>query len=191
LDRTQNYQSMNIEEYKKLFKDILDGSPQSAPYDTAAYLNYVKLNQSRMKRWAKKGELLSELEATIKTIDSPQTWVLITEPWCGDAANSVPYVEKIAALNPLITLEVQLRDSDSEIDNYLTNGGKSIPKLIIRDSKGKDMATWGPRPDQAQALVLQQKKSTASQDEKYAEILHWYKEDNGVAIQKEIRALLV
>lgn len=181
---------MNAQEYRNLFAEILTGQFAEAPYDNPGYINYVKLNNSRMKRWTKQGIVSPELESAIMAIDKPQTWILITEPWCGDAANSVPYIEKMAALNPNITLEIQLRDSDSEIDNYLTNGGKSIPKLITRDSEGKDIFTWGPRPAEAQALVIKQKQSDASSDEKYGEILHWYKEDKGVSIQAELLGLL-
>jgi hypothetical protein len=176
---------MNLEEYRALFKEIISNENNTAPYDKESYVNYVKLNNSRMRRWTKQGLLEPELIAAIQAIDQPQTWVLITEPWCGDAANSIPYIEKMAALNPNITIEVQLRDSESEIDNYLTNGGKSIPKLITRDAAGNDIFTWGPRPAEAQALVQKQKGSDASVDEKYGEILHWYKEDKGKSIQSE------
>jgi hypothetical protein len=180
---------MNLQEYKNLFTEILAKNITTAPYDKEGYLNYVKLNNSRMKRWTKKGLIEPELATAISAIDQPQKWVLITEPWCGDAANSIPFLEKIAALNPNITIEVQLRDSESEIDNYLTNGGKSIPKLITRDANGNDLFTWGPRPAEAQALIQKQKGSDASTDEKYIELLHWYKEDKGQAIQNEFLAL--
>lgn len=181
---------MNLDEYRNLFTAILNGDFKEAPYDQADYLNYVKLNHSRMKRWTKQGNILPELQKRIEEIDRPQKWVLITEPWCGDAANSIPYLEKMAKLNSNITVEVQLRDSDSEIDQYLTNGGKSIPKLIVRDQDNKDLFTWGPRPADAQALVLKQKESDASKDDKYAELLHWYRDDKGLAIQEEFAQLL-
>ena len=181
---------MNLQEYRNLFADILSGDFATAPYDNDAYINYVKLNNSRMRRWTKQGVIEADLAKAVLAIDQPQTWILITEPWCGDAANSIPYIEKMAALNPNITVEVQLRDSGSEIDNYLTNGGKSVPKLITRDANGKDLFTWGPRPTEAQALVQKQKGSDASVDEKYGEILHWYKEDKGKSIQAELLSLL-
>ena len=72
----------------------------------------------------------------------------------------------------------------------MTNGGKSIPKLITRDADGNDIFAWGPRPAEAQALVQKQKGSDASTDEKYIELLHWYKEDKGKSIQREFLALL-
>lgn len=182
---------MTLEEYRRLFDEILNGRYQQPPYDNEAYHNYVKLNQSRMDRWYKKGHIDAELGDLLQAIDQPQTWVIITEPWCGDAANSIPLIEKMAAINPNIRPVVQLRDSHSEIDQYLTNGGRSIPIVIARNPQGEDVFVWGPRPAEAQAMVLEQKRdSTTSQDDKYAEVLQWYRKDEGHSIQEEFKALL-
>ena len=181
---------MNIQDYKNLFEDIVNERIRKSPYDDSSYVNYVKLNKSRTSRWEKKGEISEELREILSQIDTPQNWVLITEPWCGDAANSVPLINKMASLNSNINLQIQLRDSGSEIASYLTNGGKSIPKLIVRDNDGNDVFVWGPRPVQAQELVVNQKESDLSPDEKYSNILKWYLNDKGVSIQKEIGDLL-
>lgn len=181
---------MNSQEYRKLFENIIEGMETNKPYDNMAYVDYVNLNKSRIHRWDKKGILTEELSSAISEIDEPQNWILITEPWCGDAANSVPLIEKMAELSPNINLNIQLRDSGSEIDNYLTNGGKSIPKLIVRDEEGNDLFTWGPRPKEAQELVIKQKDLDLSADEKYANVLKWYLKDKGQSIQNEIIELM-
>lgn len=181
---------MTFEEYRQLFEEILNGRYQQPPYNKEDYQTYVNLNRSRMKRWTKKASIDADLGALLQAIDEPQTWIIITEPWCGDAANSVPFLEKMAAINPLITPVIQLRDSGSEIDHYLTNGGKSIPKLIVRNAQGQDLAVWGPRPAKVQALVMAQKKDThRSANDKYAEVLQWYRQNAGVAIQEEFKTL--
>lgn len=182
---------MTLEEYRQLFTKILEGRYTQTPYDDPAFHNYVKLNQSRMKRWTKQASISQELGNLLKRIETPQHWIIITEPWCGDAANTIPFLEKMAAISPKIEVRVQLRDSNSEIDNYLTNGGRSIPILIARDNQGKDLFVWGPRPAPAQALVMAQKESPLPQEEKYAAVLQWYKEDNGETLQAEIGALLI
>lgn len=179
---------MDIEAYKNLFEEIVSGTRQQPPYDDASYVNYVKLNHARMHRWEKKGVLTDELVDIIKSIKSKRNWILITEPWCGDAANSVPMIEKMARLNSNINLEIQLRDSGSEIDAYLTNGGKAIPKLIVRNNEGEDLFVWGPRPKEAQQLVMEQKDSELTKEQKYTNILQWYMKDKAVSIQKEIGA---
>lgn len=182
---------MTFTDYQTAFDDILNAKNTNPPYDDEHYLEYTKLNSSRQYRWLKKGILSDKTIATIQSITTPQTWNIITEPWCGDAAHSVPFIVKMAELNPNIELNIMLRDgADSEIENYLTNGGKSIPKLIIRDSEGKDLIVWGPRPEACQAIFLELRaKKTDLAEEKIA-IQKWYNEDKGAAVQHEISGLL-
>jgi hypothetical protein len=182
---------MDINTYEQQFQAIADGQMSLPPYDNEAYLNYAKLNNSRLKRWYKIGKITPELTDEIKAINSPQEWLLITEPWCGDAAHTQPFIAKLAALNPMITLTVQNRDApNSEIENYLTNGGKSIPKLVVRDATGSDLLSWGPRPKAAQAIHLSQINSdTLSPEEKKVELQNWYNKDKGAGMQAELLSL--
>ena len=145
-----------------------------------------------MKRWEKVGQILPAAEEAIRSIQKHQNWVLITEPWCGDAAHIVPFIQKLAALNERIHLRIQNRDSNSEIDNYLTKGGKSIPILIVRDENDKDLFVWGPRPKDAQELFLKMKNDPemSAVDQKEA-LQNWYNNDSGKMIQKEILDLLM
>src|SRR5690606_8816702 len=125
---------MTLQNYLKFAENIVNGIFTDAPYDRADMLNYAKLNISRMNRYFKTFEPSEEVATHIKNIQEYQKWIVITEPWCGDAAHIVPVLFKISELNPHIDFEINLRDSEeSLIDNYLTNGGKSIPKLIIRN----------------------------------------------------------
>ena len=91
---------MNYLAYKTLFEEILSAETPAAPYDKPDYLNYTKLNQSRMKRWDKHLVLSDAILSKLQEITSPQHWIIITEPWCGDAAHSVPFIELMAQLNP-------------------------------------------------------------------------------------------
>lgn len=98
---------------------------------------------------------------------------------------------KMAAKNPNITLDIQLRDSAPFlIESYLTNGGKSIPILVIRNQEGQDMAVWGPRPAACQQLFLHLKGAGKEFSEIKEEIQKWYNTDKGAEIQQEIQALL-
>lgn len=180
---------MNWTSYLEYFDHVLQHAAQIPPYDQEDYLHYAQLNHARMKRWIKQGSLTTTTKQALSTIDRPQRWILITEPWCGDAAHIVPFIEKMSAENPLITLEIQLRDSDSEIDRYLTNGGKAIPKLIIRDEAGKDIAVWGPRPQACQELFIALKESGQDFEQQKIALQKWYNEDKGMAIQEEVSAL--
>ncbi len=183
--------TMDWNTYMGLFDDILEKRFTEAPYDKPDYFEYVQLNKARTTRWLKKNPISEETIEAIKSIDTPQKWILITEPWCGDAAHSTPIVFLLSELNPNITLQVVLRDSSDFIDSYLTNGGKSIPKLVVRDENDNDLFNWGPRPAEGQKVVMDMK----AQGQPYAEVTKviqgWYNKDKGVSIQTELNELVV
>lgn len=179
--------AMTYSDYSAIFDQILSGTLHHAPYDDPHFVEYTKLNQSRMHRWDKTGILTEECKSTIQSIEIPMHWILITEPWCGDAAHSVPFLAKMAAENPLIHLEIQLRDcEDSEIESYLTNGGKSIPILIVRNSLGEDLFVWGPRPETCRVVHHALKAQEITLEELKTGLQQWYNADKGLSIQEEM-----
>jgi len=181
---------MTWTDYNNYFNEILENPVPAAPYDNPDYMDYTKMNHARMNRWVKKGAIAPETEKAVSGISAPETWILITEPWCGDAAHSVPFIHKMSELSAHVTLEIQLRDTDSEIDKYLTNGGKAIPMLIMRDTSGKDLAVWGPRPAECQEIFLQMKAENADFKTQKITLQNWYNKDNGQSIQQEIADLI-
>lgn len=182
---------MTFQTYLEQFEQILNSSNPQAPYDNPDYLNYTKLNWSRMNRWMKKGEILPHVKEKIQSIKEAQQWIVISEPWCGDASHSVPFIQMMTDLNPLIHIDYELRDAEpNRIQDYLTNGGKAIPKLIIKNSEGKDLATWGPRPAECQELYWEMRTSKVPSEEVKIKLQNWYNEHHGVEIQEEIAALL-
>lgn len=182
---------LNWEEYLEKFDAILSGDNTNDPYNKDTYINYTKLNYSRVKRWTKTAIISDETSNVLTNLPSRQKWVLITEPWCGDTANTVPIINLMAQVGTEIDFEIHLRDTEPFlIDSYLTNGGRSIPMLIIRDENDNDLFTWGPRPIEAQKLVMQNKELDLSADEKNTMLQNWYRNDKGDSTQKEIIALI-
>lgn len=178
---------MTWNEYTSLFDTILNSENNVAPYNDSEYVNYVKMNQSRMNRWLKSDILNEELVQKIEAISSPQEWIVITEPWCGDAAHNVPVLAMLSERNPLIDFKIELRDNGKNmIDSYLTNGGKSIPKLIVRNEKGEDLFTWGPRPAACQQIYYNFKQTDLPILEKHKRIQTWYSKDKCVSLQAEL-----
>ena len=133
------------------------------------------MNKVRISRWNRKAKLLPKLVETISSIDDEMHWLLITEPWCGDAAHSNPFMTQLAETNPKIKLEIQNRDAlGSEIDKYLTNGTKSIPILVVRDSSGNDLFCWGPRPKLIQEIYLENRRQNIPTEETQKQLQSWY-----------------
>lgn len=182
---------MQYTEYLQLFDTILKSDKPQAPYDDAEYLNYTKLNDSRMKRWNKTAVLNEATKDALQSLDKKQHWIIIAEPWCGDASQIVPFLVKMAEESPAITYEIQLRDAAPFlIDSYLTNGGKAIPKMISRDAEGNDLFVWGPRPKEAQDFVVNSKEQGIPMEQVKVDLQNWYNTNKGEAIQKELVELI-
>ena len=171
-------------------KNISDASIQLDP-EVKKLHEYTKLNLQRMKRVEKTFNISDELKQLLSTIKTKQNWVVITEGWCGDSAQNLPALAKIAIVNPLIELQIVERDDNLDImDLYLTNGTRSIPILISFDENGNEIVRWGPRPKEAQLLVTRL-KSEGMEHDAFIEQLHlWYARNKGVALESELKILL-
>jgi hypothetical protein len=178
---------MDLATYQQLFQHILNNPNPQFPYNDPHYLNYTRLNWSRQERWFKVGVLNEELIALVSGIATKQTWTIITEPWCGDASHSLPFIHRLAGLNQLITVDYRLRDTEPFlIEQYLTGTSKSIPKLIIVDSQNNDLAVWGPRPAGCQLLYQQLLNDHVPMDQQKIALQQWYNADKGVSLQLEL-----
>lgn len=175
--------------YAALIADVLAKGRTTGPDQSEAMVHYTQLNQQRMHRLDKVTQVLPEAEKLIRSISSPQTWLVLTEAWCGDAAQSIPVMHALAALNPLIDLKFLLRDENLPLmDRYLTNGiSRSIPKLIGLDTATtEELFTWGPRPAPLQAIFMQMKADGLEYHLIKEELQRWYNKDRTVTIQQEL-----
>lgn len=173
--------------YRKLLDELMVSGKTTGPDQTEKMIQYARLNLQRMSRLEKTVEITAELSAALSAIFQPQRWLLITEGWCGDAAQNIPAIVKAAAVNVRIDLRLILRDEHPEImDRYLFNGTRSIPRLILMDNALNDLAVWGPRPKEAQQIVNSGKQAGLPHDV-WAEQVHaWYARDRTQSLQREL-----
>jgi hypothetical protein len=101
-------------------------------------------------------------------------------------------LSKMANENENVDLKLVLRDENLELmDEFLTNGGRSIPKLIALDEEKNVLFTWGPRPSVATKMIADYKEANGVVDAKVKEDLQrWYNKDKGVNVQEDIISLL-
>jgi len=178
--------------YRELLDNLLQQGKTTGTNQSESMVNYATLNERRMKKWDKIGKIIPELMDKLMSIDQKMTWLVVTEGWCGDAAQNLPFLNKMAELNPNIDLRFVVRDENLPlIDAFLTNGGRSIPKLIALDSELSVLGTWGPRPEPVQKAFLENKVSQERTGKEFTEYLHlWYAKDKGITLQGEILAIL-
>ena len=182
---------MTYEEYfewsNKRFKEGLS----SGDNHSESMLNYTKLGIARTRRGLKISPIDSELVNLLQN-SKVKYAVIITEIWCGDAGNTTPFIHK--NLNEAgIENKVMLRDKHPEImENYLTNGGKSIPIVVFFNENFEELAVWGPRPAPAQKMVMDRKKEETPEDyDSFAiKLQKWYIEDSYQTTGNEIKELI-
>ena len=187
------HSAMNYDQYMTLLTDLLAEGKTTGDKQSEAMVGYGKMNVQRMKRLNKTIQLLPELEDVVQGLTRKMTFLVITEGWCGDAAQNVPVLNKLTEHNNQIDVKLILRDENLEImDGYLTNGGRSIPKLIALDSSTLEViGTWGPRPETAQVMVSEFKKiETGDYSEFVKEVQLWYAKDKTNSMQQELITLL-
>jgi len=185
--------SYNYNEYRALVDNLLSENKSTGDVQSDEILAYSKLNAQRMSRLDKTMQIEATVQTALQDVAKKYIWLVLSEGWCGDAAQILPIMNKMAELSTAIDLRIVLRDENEALmDEYLTNGGKSIPKLIIIDADSMaEVAHWGPRPTAAVALVEELKKEYGGFNEALKTALQkWYNDDKGVSVQKEIMSLL-
>jgi len=181
--------SLTYNSYRSLIDKLLSEGKTTGNNQESSMIDYTKLNVQRMNRIDKTTLISEELKGLIK---KKQNWVLISEGWCGDAANIVPVIAKICEQSENAELHILLRDDNPEVmDEYLTNGARSVPVLIVLDENCNELFVWGPRPAELQQYVLEYKKQDVFDIEVLKkEVQLWYFNDKTISTQKEIIKLL-
>jgi len=183
----------SYEGYKKLVINFAEESKTSGE-QSEERIAATLINAQRIKRIDKQCVINEDLQELVSKITARQHWLIITESWCGDGAQCIPVIAKIAALNNNIKLELVFRDEHLDlIDCFLTNGSRSIPKLICKDESTDEINfIWGPRPKTIQDKVLDLKKNNPAitHDELVKNIHLWYAHDKTQSIQLEFTDLL-
>ena len=187
LQNTYTYQ-----EDRDLVSDLLAEGKSTGPNQSEDLTNYSMLNDRRMKRLDKTIKISEETRQKVQALKETQTWLVLTEGWCGDAAQNLPVLNKIAELNENINMKFILRDENIELmDLFLTNGGRSIPKLIALDKNNNVLKTWGPRPSFANKMVTEYKAKNGNLDAQFKQDLQvWYNKDKGKSTQEDFIAFV-
>jgi thiol-disulfide isomerase/thioredoxin len=188
------FKSYSYPEYRKLMADLLIEGKSTAVEQTEERTHYSELNETRMHRLDKTMKITEENATVLKNLSKSYLWLVLTESWCGDAAQILPVLNKMALeSNKKIELKLALRDENEDLMNhFLTNKGKAIPKLIILDkTTGNVVGNWGPRPQGAIDLIENYKEKFGVIDETAkTELQLWYLHDKGLSTQNEIIRLL-
>ncbi len=183
--------AMDFEFYYAHSKELYSQGKTTGNNQTQNFINYTKLGIQRVKRGLKTITIEHNVITTLNDTKAIN-WLVISEAWCGDAANIIPVLVKMAEANKQISLKIILRDENQKImDCFLTNGARAIPILVFLDDNYNELGYWGPRPRPAQKMFISHKENPIkSIDELKVDMQKWYFKDKGHTIQCELKDIL-
>lgn len=192
----QNYveKGLTYAQYNRLIDEVVAAQKTTGPAQSEELAEFTKLNQHRMRRLDKTTRLNSSLIERARNLKVNWIWLILTEAWCGDAAQNIPPIEKIAMENDGIETRYLLRDANLELmDKYLSGGGgRAIPKLICLNAETfEEIGTWGSRPAAADEIFKELKAQGLEKHDIIEQIIRWYNEDHTQALQGEFEKLVV
>lgn len=179
--------------YRMIIKDLLKDGKSTGCQQSEALTKYSELNEVRMNRLDKTIVVSDEVTHALESLKGNYTWLVITEGWCGDAAQILPVLHKMTESTSTIFMKTVLRDENEKLmDQFLTNGARSIPKLIVVNNVDLEVkSTWGPRPEGASQLIKEYKETHGVIDETAKTNLQkWYLQDKGESIMNELVQLM-
>ncbi|MEW5676800.1 thioredoxin family protein [Flavobacterium enshiense] len=180
-------------EYRKKVADLLAEGKSSGNEQSEDLLHYSQLNETRMNRLDKTIVVPEEVKQKLRQLTKKYVWLVLAEGWCGDAAQLLPIIEKMTEMATHLDLRIVFRDeNDPLMQEFLTNGARSIPKLIILNADSHEvMAAWGPRPEAAARLIKEYKaRFGVVNEEAKIELQKWYLNDKGLSTMEEIMHLM-
>ncbi|MFE3848142.1 thioredoxin family protein [Flavobacterium sp. LB3P45] len=188
------FNSHSYAEYRKLVSDLLLEGKSTGSEQSDNLTLYSKLNETRMNRLDKTMKITDENNLQLKSLKGEYIWLVLSEGWCGDAAQILPIIHKMGEESGKIELKVVLRDENEDLMNlFLTKKAKSIPIVIVIDkATGDVIGSWGSRPKGAAELITNYKKEFGAIDETAKnELQLWYLHDKGMSTQEELINLML
>jgi hypothetical protein len=191
-DARRPHDGWTYEEYMTHWKDtVANGISADMSKSERKMLHYKQYNLERTHRVHEAYTPSDALQEAVRAIESPQLWMVLTEPWCGDSAYNLPVIAEAAALSANVSLRILPRDEHLDImDQYLTNGGRSIPKLVAFGPEGGELFTWGPRPDELQAFRQQLIQDGVEGSSVVQRLIDRYEEGAWRAVDRELTEAL-
>jgi len=187
-------QSHTYAKYRSIVTDLLAKGIATGNESTEALVHYTQLNEARMNRLDKKMVVSEENIQKLLTLKKHYVWLVLSEGWCGDAAQILPILNSMASMSQHIELKIAFRDENEALMNlFLTNGSKSIPMVLVLEKDAAEViGHWGPRPKGATDLIKSYKQQYGVIDETAkTELQLWYLHDKGLSTQNEMVALML
>lgn len=182
---------ISFEEYFKKTEEVIQKDEAELTTEEKEKLEYYKLGVQRMSRMKKVYKPNEEQLQKLVEKNFKGKFLVITEGWCGDAGQTVPAVGLF--FEGKNEVRIVYRDQNPDlIDQFLTNGTRSIPIVVVLDENEEVIAHWGPRPAYGTELLHKYKANPEEypKEQFYNDLQVYYAKNRGKDVIDEILALI-
>lgn len=185
--------AVSYSEYKKIITQEAEKNINAEEEEIKHLAEFTQLNLTRIHRLDKTLSLSEEIIQKLEKVKQKFHLLIISEGWCGDASQIIPAINTLVENSAFLEMKITFRDQNELIDQYLTNGGKAIPILIILNKNFEEITHWGPRPQQGLDLLHKFKSSpeTYPKEQFHKDLQVFYNHDKGFSVQNEILKILL
>ncbi len=173
-------------------KRLVDRARFEEAWSWEEYLQTVERNAALWEAVYRRAEAPEDLVGELRAVvDGPRFLLALTEDWCGDAVNSLPWVARLAEVIPELEFRLLGREDNPDLmDSHLTGTSRSIPVVMVFDSEFRELGWWGPRPGDLQSWAISSEARAMDDEDRYKVVRTWYARDRGRTILEEIGSLL-
>lgn len=162
---------------------------QAVTYDA-----FVAGDTARRAQWLANGTAavisMEPLAARARAIPGRWRVLVVAESWCGDAVNSVPYLERLATLDTAIELRLLRRaDAVPLLRSHLLDGRRATPVVVLLDEYFVERGSWVEQPAPLRALV-REVQARAGEDSANVRARAWYAADSGRTSAGEVLGIV-
>jgi thioredoxin family protein len=169
------------------WKEELEQPATGLDREGRLHRHYTRYNWDRYESIRRKHKISAAFADAIRRVPGVQTWLVITEHWCSDAAFSVPVIQAAAECHSDVDLRILYRDENPEVmDRYLTGESRSIPILAVFDDQGHELLRWGSKP-KAAAIFRKDLVRKATEPKKLSlTMVEWYEDGGWLEVEQEL-----
>lgn len=132
-----------------------------------------------------------EFVARAKAVGGQWRILAVAEDWCGDSANTVPYLVRLAEQVPGLEIRIaNSKDGRWLMERHRTPDGRAAtPTIVLLDPEGEERGCFVERPAKLRDWVTENKPKLSDEDFQKAKMA-WYREDRGRETVREMVELL-
>jgi hypothetical protein len=158
----------------------------------AEFLENARARRDEWRAHYNDATVTPDLITRMRALPEKRRLLVVTEDWCSDSANTVPYIARLVDGAPE-RLEMRVIHSQlgkPVMEAHRTPDGRAAtPTVVVLGADGRIIGAWTERPSSTQTWFLE-KQNTTMQKPLHDELIDWYAKDAGKTTVSEIADIL-